>query len=352
MLARSHRLLLSRGLRPSLACHARGRWLSTAPPTAPPTPPPAAANNTAQVVEIRSAQDFEQLAVAASAQPPPIGGPVILDFYADWCGPCKQLTPKLESLIVNSGGAVRLAKVNVDNLPEIAQALQVQSLPTVMLLHDGKLVDQFKGVLPDEQLKSFIEKAVQLAGGADVGPRAIESANALLEEGDVSAAAQAYAELLALPEHAPSARAGLALCALKDEPPNLALAQDLIAELHKAHADALGKPDVRRAISTVALAAEMSDAGDGGGASEAELRAKLEAEPKDHETRYALAQKLLQAGDQEKSIDELLLILRRGGKVWNESAAKVQLLKLFDALGNDHPLVKKGRRRMNSYILM
>ena len=136
----------SRHLALSGAAH---RLLSThASPPPPPPPPPAAAaatSSTLPIVEVRSPQDFDDLCVRASATPPPVGGPVILDLYADWGGPCKQLTPKLEALVTAAGGTVRLAKVNVDNLPEIAQALQVASLPTVMLLHGGKIVDSFKG---------------------------------------------------------------------------------------------------------------------------------------------------------------------------------------------------------------
>ena len=274
----------TRKLGVSLLPHAH-RLLSTMP-----RPPAAAmatntAQNTAQIVEIKSPQEFEQLAVVASAQPPPVGGPVILDFYADWCGPCKQLTPKLEKLVMASQGAVRLAKINVDNLPEIAQALQVKSLPTVMLLHAGKLVDQFTGVLPDAQIKQFVDKAAALVGGAGVGPRALEEAATLLEGGDVPGATRAYAQLLALPEHAASARAGLALCALRDTPPNLALAQDLVAELHKNYASSLNNPEVRKAISTVALAAEAGDAAASGGPTEAEMRAILESAPREHATR-------------------------------------------------------------------
>ena len=335
----------------SLLPHAH-RLLSTMP-----RPPAAAmatntAQNTAQIVEIKSPQEFEQLAVVASAQPPPVGGPVILDFYADWCGPCKQLTPKLEKLVTASQGAVRLAKINVDNLPEIAQALQVKSLPTVMLLHAGKLVDQFTGVLPDAQIKQFVDKAAALVGGAGVGPRALEEAATLLEGGDVPGATRAYAQLLALPEHAASARAGLALCALRDTPPNLALAQDLVAELHKNYASSLNNPEVRKAISTVALAAEAGDAAASGGPTEAEMRAILESAPRDHATRYALAQKLLGAGQHDESIEELLLVLRKGGKAWNEGAAKGLLLKIFDMLGTTDERAVNGRRRMNSYILM
>ena len=155
---------------------------------------------------------------------------------------------------------MRLAKLNVDNVPEIAQALQVKSLPTVMMVHMGKLVDQFQGVLPDNQLKQFVDKAVGLGGGGNQGPQALEAAAALLEAGDVAAATEAYVGLMALPELAPSAKAGLALCALKDD--NMAVAQDMVAELHKAHPGDLDKADVRKAISAVRLAADASTDGE------------------------------------------------------------------------------------------
>ena len=343
MLSRS----LVRALRPSgflRSCPAPllARSLSTRPPSPP-------ASNTQSVVEITSTADFDELCMKASLTPPPVGGPVILDFYADWCQPCKQLTPKLSALVEAAQGSVRLAKINVDNLPELAQALQIASLPTVMLIHKGKMVDSFQGVLADQALKAFVSKAIGLGGGADgaVGPKALEAAAALLESGDVPGATGAYAELLQLPEMAASARAGLALCALGDG--NLALAQEMVAELHKSHAKDLNLPDVRKAISTVALAADAPDAGDGRAPSE--LRALLEANPKDHAARYELAQALLGSGDQEEAIEQLLLIVRRD-KNWEEGKSRELLLKLFDALGNDSEITKRGRRKLSNYLLL
>lgn len=292
----------------------------------------------------------------ASAQPPPVGGPVILDLYADWCEPCKKLTPKLEKMVTAAKGAVRLAKVNVDTVPELAQALQVQSLPTVMLVHKGKLVDQFKGLPPDSQLQQFVQKAVDLGGGAAAPEKSLETAAALLAEGDVPGATAAYAALSQLPEMAASAKAGIALCALRDDPPNLALAQDMVAELHKTHPADLNKPDVRKAISAIKLAADAPDSSEVSSVSELQL--KLETSPLDHESRYLLAQALLREQDTEGAVGELLQIIKKdkafalptaeGGS----KSAREFLLQIFDSLGNDDKITQKGRRRLANILLM
>lgn len=316
------------------------------------TPPAGDTANTACVVEIQTAQDFETLVMQASSQQPPVGGPVILDFYADWCEPCKKLTPKLESLVAGTDGAIRLAKVNVDNHPELAQALQVKSLPTVMLVHMGKLADSFQGVLPDPQLKAFVEKAVDLVGGP-TGAKAAEEAAALLESGDVAGATSTYAQLLYLPEWASTAKAGLAMCALKDD--NLELAQELVAEMKKAHPGEVDKPVVRRAISAVSLAAEASSAA--GGRSVSELRALLDEDPLAHATRFELAQALMARDEAASAVDELLAILKKDKAFAAQTddgpkSARELLLQIFDALGTASDVTKKGRRRLANILLM
>ena len=351
-------LLLRRSAAPLAASRAArcSRLLSTAapPPPPPPQPPQPAGGHTGAIIEIKSAAEFEPLVMAASQQAPPVGGPVIVDFYADWCGPCKQLTPALEKLVNAADGAVRLAKVNVDALPELAQALQVKSLPTVMAVHKGKLVDSFQGALADAQLKAWVDKVVALAGGPGVGKRALEVAAELLEAGQLPEATQAYADLTALPEFAASAHAGLALCALADD--NLSMASEMVASLHKKFPADLEKPDVKKAVSKVALAA---DADDGTGRSLAELRAALEAEPLAHATRLELAQKLMGTSESEAAVDELLFILRKTARKKEDAAAgeaagaaKEYLFKVFDVLGPESDLSKAGRRRLANILLV
>jgi len=315
------------------------RYLST-------TPKADAQPSTEAIVELTSPADFETLVIAASQRAAPVGGPVLLDLYADWCEPCKVLTPKLEKLVLAAKGALRLAKVNVDKLPQIAQALQVTSLPTVMLVHKGKLVDSFQGVLPDAELAKFVNRASELAGGSNTPARAMEAAATTLESGDVAGATAAYAELSALPEHAAAANAGLALCALKDG--DLALAQDLIATLHKKFPEAIGTDAlVRKAVSKVELAAAAGN----GTRPAAALEQMLKEDPSSHEVRYELAQSLMASDETERAVDELLTILKKE-KTWNDGAARKLLLQIFDSLGFSHEITKKGRRRLANIMLI
>ena len=304
------------------------------------------------IIEITHPADFEPLVMAASSQAPPRGGPVIVDFYADWCQPCKELTPKLEKLVLAAEGAVRLAKVNVDNLQELAAALQVKSLPTVMVVHKGKLVDSFKGGLPDDKLKEFMDRVVALAGGPASGKRALEDGAKLLAEGKLAEATQVYADLTALPEHAASATAGLALCALADD--NAAMANEMVAVLHKKYPADLNKPDVRKAISKV----ELAQQDEGSGSSVEELRRTLEGAPLQHASRLELAQLLMQKDESEAAVDELLFIIRKTARKKDEGAAqaaaeaKEYLFKVFDVLGAEDAVAKTGRKRLANILLV
>ena len=312
--------------------------------------PAAHPSTSAKILQVNETEEFETLVQQFSKAKPPNGGPVILDCYADWCQPCKQLTPKLEKLVQDAAPKnLRLAKLNVDLLPELAQALRITSLPTVMLVHDGKLVDSFKGGLPDEKLKQFIDKAVELAGNSDSDDaKLLDDAMALLGAGNVPEATQIFAELTQVKEHAAPATAGLALCALGDDPPNSSLAHDLVATLHKKFPQQLDNEFVRQAISRVALADIV---GTGDENEIARLHTQLEMDPMAHDARFELATSLLSQGDEEGAVAELLFILKKN-RGWNDGAAKTTVLQIFESLGSSHEVTVSGRRRLANILLL
>lgn len=264
--------------------------------------------------------------------------PVIVDFWAPWCGPCKTLGPALEAAVTAARGKVRMVKIDVDQNQAIAQQLRIQSIPTVYAFYQGRPVDAFQGALPPSELKKFIEKLVGLAGDGGLGA-ALEEAEALLAEGAVAEAAQMFAAILAevgenAPAYAGMARAQLALgeldqaeAILNNAPPGIAQAQEIEA-----------------ARAQLSLARQAASAGPVD-----ELRARLAADQGDHQARLDLAQALHAQGDVAGAIDELLELFRRD-RDWNDGAAKAQLFTIFDALKPNDPLVQKGRRRLTSMI--
>ena len=264
--------------------------------------------------------------------------PVIVDFWAPWCGPCKQLGPMLEKLVRQAGGLVRLVKINVDENQELAAQMRVASIPMVYAFHRGQPVDGFAGAVPESQLRAFIER---LTGGArapvDV---ALERAHAMLKAGDARAAGLAFAEVLAGDPTNPSAiggtiRAGVAMG-------DLARAQQIAGGLSGT---LRAQADIASALAALDLALQsQTGAGDA-----AKLRDKLAANPADLQTRYDLARALLAADDAEGAIDALLEIVRRDRK-WNDAAARVQLLKIFDALGPADARTAAGRRQLSSIL--
>ena len=264
--------------------------------------------------------------------------PVIVDFWAPWCGPCKQLGPALEKAVTAARGRVRLVKINIDESPEIAQQMRVQSIPAVFAFDQGQPVDGFVGALPDSQVKAFVDKL----GGA-AGPSAVDDALAqaadMREGGDLAGAAALYGEILKQSSGDPVALAGLARCYLKSG--DLTRARQTLAMVppeHDAHADVVS------AKASVDLAEQIGEAGD-----VSSLRAAVAQAPNDHQARYDLALALVSAGEREAGVSELIEIVRRN-REWNDQAARKQLLQLFDAYGPADEVTVSGRRQLSAIL--
>jgi len=264
--------------------------------------------------------------------------PVVVDFWAAWCGPCKTLGPMLEAAVTEARGKVRMVKVDVDQNQRIAAQLRIQSIPTVYAFWQGQPVDGFQGAIPQSEIRAFIGRLSSLAGDGGLG-EAVAAAEAMLAEGAATDAAQTFAAVLAEePEHA-GAYAGLVRA-------HLALGNEEQAEalLNNAPAKIAAAPEVEAARAQLALMRQAANAGP-----VAELRAAVEANPSDHQARFELATALHAAGRVEEAIDELLELFRRD-REWNGGAAKTQLFTIFDSLKPNDPLVQKGRRRLSSMI--
>lgn len=266
--------------------------------------------------------------------------PVIVDFWAPWCGPCKTLGPALEAAVTAAGGKVKMVKVNVDENQMIASQLRVQSIPTVFAFHNGQPVDGFQGAVPPSEIEAFIERTAALAPEQDNGlADAVIAAEEMLAEGAADDAAQTFVAVLdEEPENA-AAYAGLirALMALGETEKAATLVENI--------PDAItGDSAVQSAKAQFELAASAADAGEA-----AELIAKLEANPDDHAARQELATVYVGDGKMEDAINELLELFRRD-RDWNDGAAKEQLFKIFDSLSPMDEMAKTGRRKLSSMI--
>jgi putative thioredoxin len=271
--------------------------------------------------------------------------PVIVDFWAPWCGPCKQLTPVLEKAVNEAKGAVKLVKVNIDENPEIAQQLRIQSIPAVFAFKDGQPVDGFMGALPESQVKAFIAGLTGGDGHGHGGPGHAEEVLAMAAEafaaGDIGAAGQAYGHVLQDDPGNPKAVAGLAACYLKTGDLERARTTLQLVRPDGAGDDAIRAVDAELKLSEAAATAPRGEL--------EVLKAKLAADPTDHQTRFELAQALDAAGDRENALNELLEIVRRDRK-WNDEAARKHIVTLFEAMGPTDPRTLDARRKLSGIL--
>lgn len=270
--------------------------------------------------------------------------PVIVDFWAPWCGPCKTLGPALEAAVTAAKGAVRMVKINVDQNQGIAAQLRIQSIPTVYAFFNGQPVDGFQGAISGSEIKKFIENVVKVSGGgaADGGlADAIEAAEAMLTEGAAVDAAETFAAILEEDPDSAVAYAGLARA-------HLAMGSlDQVQALLDAAPEKISKS---KEVESVRAQLELARQAEKAGPLD-DLRAMVDRDPADRQARFDLAAALYAAGDVEASVDTLLDLFKLD-RDWGDGAAKAQLFTIFDALKPQDPIVLKARRRLASMILV
>ncbi len=287
----------------------------------------------ADLVKDTTTAGFRQDVIAES-----MNRPVLVDFWAPWCGPCKQLTPVLEKAVTAAGGKVVLVKMNIDEHPSIAGQLGIQSIPAVIAFQRGQPVDGFMGAVPESQVKAFIDR---LAGPSGPSPieGALEEAARLVGEGDLASASELYAAVLEQEPDNVAALAGLAKIQL--DAGELENARQVLAMVPEAKANDPALASIRAALDLADQAASLGDL--------AGLQAQVEADADDHQARFDLALGLAARGDRSAAVDHLIEIRRRD-RDWNEDGARRQLLQFFEAWGVMDPDTIRGRRKLSTLL--
>ena len=260
--------------------------------------------------------------------------PVLVDFWAPWCGPCRQLGPVIEKAVRAANGAVRLVKINIDENPQIAGQLRIQSIPAVIAFQNGQPVDGFMGALPESQIKDFIKR---LSGDTDgeAVEALVQRAEAALAQGDAGGATQDFAGALQADPDNMAAVAGLARVALaQGEPDEAKRILDSVPDTKKSD------PAIAGVSAAMALSGEIEGAGD---------PAALASGPESAQNRYELGRALIASGDLNAASEALLRSLELD-RDWNDQAARKLLLKVFDAAGPGSETAKAGRRRLSSIL--
>ena len=267
--------------------------------------------------------------------------PVIVDFWAPWCGPCKTLGPMLEKAVLAAKGAVRMVKVNIDDNQAIAGQLRVQSIPTVYAFHKGQPVDAFQGAVPNSEIDAFVARVIEASGGDVSGglSDALDSAEEMLEEGAASDAAQVFSAIIEEDNQNVKAYSGLARAKLTIEDIDGAE-----AVLNGVPADISDSPEIEAVFAKIALARQALDVGP-----LSELEAAVTSDPANSKARFEYSQALYAADNIEEAVTQLLELFRRDSD-WNGGAAKAQLFTIFDALEAKDPIVLNGRRKLSSMI--
>lgn len=267
--------------------------------------------------------------------------PVLIDFWAPWCGPCRQLTPMLEKAVNNAKGRVKLVKMNIDEHPQIPGQMGIQSIPAVIAFVNGQPADGFMGAVPESQLNAFIEKitkGVPAAGEPNL-TEILAEADAVLAEGDAAQAAQIYAEVLAHDATNIAALAGLAKCYMTTgavEPAKQTLA--MVPESKRSDA----------AVKAVQAAIDLAEQAQSVGPI-AELEQKVAANPLDHQARFDLATALNAMNKRVEATEQLLAIVKRDRK-WNDDGARKQLVQFFEAWGGTDEATVEGRKRLSTIL--